>query len=67
MHHGPHKVTTPKGYKEAYEQYCAAGWQGLSYPAEFGGQALPDSLALFHAEMTATACFPWSMYPVSII
>ena len=35
------KVTTPKGFKEAYQQYVAGGWQGLSHPAEYGGQGLP--------------------------
>ncbi|MBR9805349.1 acyl-CoA dehydrogenase, partial [bacterium] len=24
------QVTTPKGYKEAYQEYVAGGWQGLS-------------------------------------
>ena len=25
-------VTTPKGFKEAYDQFCQGGWQGLSHP-----------------------------------
>lgn len=58
-----HTVITPPGYKDAYEQFCAGGWQGLSYPAHYGGQELPQSLALFTSEMAATACFPWTMYP----
>src|SRR3546814_14046115 len=28
-------VTTPKGFKEAYAQYVAGGWQGLSHPADY--------------------------------
>lgn len=58
-----HTVITPPGYKDAYDQYIAGGWQGLPYPAEYGGQNLPQSLALFTSEMAATACFPWTMYP----
>ena len=27
------EVTTPKGFKEAYDQFVAGGWQGLSSPA----------------------------------
>ena len=25
------EVTTPKGFKEAYDQFVMSGWQGLSY------------------------------------
>ncbi len=46
-----HTVITPPGYKEAYAQYCEAGWQSLGYPAEFGGQGMPQSLVLFHSEI----------------
>src|SRR5690606_8742614 len=35
------EVRTPAGYKEAYAQYAAGGWQGLSSPVEYGGQGLP--------------------------
>ena len=37
-HSGPHDVTTPPGFKEAYDQYVEGGWQGLNYPEELGGQ-----------------------------
>ena len=33
-------VTTPKGFKEAYGHFVAGGWQGLSFPVEYGGQGL---------------------------
>lgn len=57
------KVTTPKGYKEAYAQYIEGGWQGLSHPTEYGGQGLPMSLGLIKSEMTGTANWPFTMYP----
>ena len=57
------QVTTPKGYKEAYQEYVAGGWQGLSHPAEYGGQGLPMSLGLFKQEMMGTANWPFAMYP----
>ncbi len=38
------KVTTPKGFKEAYKKFADAGWIGLPVPAEFGGQGLPQLL-----------------------
>jgi len=56
-------VTTPKGYKEAYDEFVAGGWQGLSHPVEFGGQGLPASLGLIKSEMMATANWSFTMYP----
>jgi alkylation response protein AidB-like acyl-CoA dehydrogenase len=57
------KVTTPSGFKEAYQNYVGGGWQGLSYPVEYGGQGLPMSIGLIRSEMTGTANWSWSMYP----
>jgi len=55
-------VTTPAGFKQAYAQYAAGGWQGLSYPAEYGGQGLPMSLNVFKAEMMGSANWSFNMY-----
>lgn len=60
---GLNKVKTPKGFKEAYDLYCEQGWQGLSFPQEFGGQGLPTSFGLFRSEMIGTANFTWGMFP----
>lgn len=57
------EVTTPKGFKEAYDQFVQGGWQGLSYPEEFGGQGLPMSLNLIKSEMMGTANWSFTMYP----
>lgn len=57
------EVKTPKGFKEAYDQFVQGGWQGLSYPEEFGGQALPMSLNLIKSEMMGTANWSFTMYP----
>ena len=57
------EVRTPTGYKEAYQQFIEAGWQGLSYPEEYGGQGLPMSLGVLKTEMMATANWPFLMYP----
>src|SRR3546814_15695312 len=48
-------VTTPKGFKEAYAQYVAGGWQGLSHPAEYGGPGLPRGLGVLQTEMIGRA------------
>ncbi len=57
------EVTTPTGFKEAYQQFVEGGWQGISYPEEFGGMNLPMSLNLIKSEMMGTANWPWAMYP----
>ena len=57
------EVKTPKGFKEAYDQFVQGGWQGLSYPEEFGGQNLPQSLNLIKSEMMGTANWSFQMYP----
>lgn len=56
-------VSTPKGFKEAYQKYVEGGWQSLSHPQEYGGQGLPQSLGLIKSEMIGTANWAWSMYP----
>ncbi|OAL77799.1 acyl-CoA dehydrogenase [Acinetobacter sp. SFB] len=57
------EVRTPKGFKEAYDQFVQGGWQGLSYPEEYGGQGLPMSLNLIKSEMMGTANWSFTMYP----
>src|SRR5258708_17802437 len=39
------KVTTPKGFKEAYRQFVETGWNALQAPAEHGGEGLPRILS----------------------
>lgn len=56
-------VTTPEGFKEAYQQYVESGWPSLSHHAEVGGQGLPESLGMMVTEFVATANWAWSMYP----
>jgi alkylation response protein AidB-like acyl-CoA dehydrogenase len=57
------KVITPKGFKEAYQQFVDGGWSSLSHPLEHGGQGLPPSLGMVQSEMTGTANWSWAMYP----
>lgn len=56
------EVTTPKGFKEAYQQYIEGGWHGLSHPVAYGGQGLPQSVGLIRTEMIGTANWAWAMY-----
>ncbi|RFA29196.1 acyl-CoA dehydrogenase [Alkalilimnicola ehrlichii] len=56
-------VTTPSGFKEAYQQYVEGGWPSLAAPAEFGGQSLPESLSFALSEMVGQSNWAWGMYP----
>ncbi len=56
-------VTTPPGFKEAYQQYVESGWPSLPHKEEWGGQGLPESLGIVINEMIGTANWSWSMYP----
>ena len=58
------EVTTPAGFKEAYQQYVEGGWASLAQNPDFGGQGLPESLATVIAEINGTANWAWSMYPM---
>ena len=57
------QVTTPDGFKEAYQQFVEGGWQGLSHPLDYGGQGLPQSIGVIKSELTGTANWSWAMYP----
>ncbi len=39
-------VRTSPGFKDAYRQYVEGGWNSLAFPEEWGGQALPQTLAI---------------------
>lgn len=56
-------VTTPEGFKEAYQQYVEGGWPSLPHSEDVGGQGLPESLGLMVTEMIGTANWSWGMYP----
>ena len=58
-----HKVQTPKGFHEAYQQYVDAGWPSLSCDPEYGGQGLPVVLNNSFYEMLNSANQAWTMYP----
>ncbi|MEL6878471.1 MAG: acyl-CoA dehydrogenase C-terminal domain-containing protein [Pseudomonadota bacterium] len=61
--HEDGSVTTPDGFKEAYEQYVESGWGTLAKPEEFGGQGLPHVLGFAVEEFTGTANQAFAMYP----
>lgn len=61
--HEDGSVTTPTGFKEAYQQFVEGGWPSLAHEEEHGGQGLPESLGIVMSEMVGTANWSWGMYP----
>jgi alkylation response protein AidB-like acyl-CoA dehydrogenase len=57
-------VTTPAGFRKAYEQYVANGWAGLTAPAAYGGQEMPQTLGAAVKEMLDAANLAWGNYPL---
>jgi len=58
-----HEVTTPKGFKEAYQKYVEGGWPALACDPAYGGQGLPLLVNQFFYEMLNSANQAWTMYP----
>jgi alkylation response protein AidB-like acyl-CoA dehydrogenase len=56
------QVETPEGYREAFRLYAEGDWQGLTVPAEEGGQGLPLSMGMVVSEIFGSGNWAWSMY-----
>ncbi|MBN8980359.1 MAG: acyl-CoA dehydrogenase C-terminal domain-containing protein [Rhizobiales bacterium] len=61
--HDDGRVTTPKGFKDAWKQLGEGGWLGLVGPTQYGGQGLPVTLAQPVNEFMMSANMAFSMYP----
>ena len=57
-------VTTPKGFKEAYEAYSEGGWSGLTGDTNYGGQGMPKVLSAMIEEMFFGANSSFCLYTI---
>ena len=57
-------VTTTPGFKAAFDQFAAGGWQGLQHPPEFGGQGLPKTIGAACIEMINSANMSFALCPL---
>lgn len=57
-------VTTPDGWKEAYQQFSEAGWNGLAFNPEFGGQGMPGLLSAAVQEMWHSSNMAFGLCPL---
>ncbi len=61
--HADGSVTTPKGFKDAFDQYRTAGWGTLGAPKAYGGQGLPHVISTAFEEFISSANMAFGMYP----
>jgi alkylation response protein AidB-like acyl-CoA dehydrogenase len=57
-------VRTPQGFRDAYKQFCAGGWNALPFEAEWGGQSLPRLVSTPVQEMWKSANLSFSLCPL---
>jgi alkylation response protein AidB-like acyl-CoA dehydrogenase len=62
VRHEDGTVSTPPGFKEAWDQFTAGGWTTLSAPEEFGGQGLPQVVGTAVTEYLLSANQAFEMY-----
>ena len=55
-------VTTPDGFKEAYNTYIEGGWVGLSGNPAYGGMGMPKMLSVQFEEMLYAADSSFALY-----
>jgi alkylation response protein AidB-like acyl-CoA dehydrogenase len=55
-------VTTPPGFKQAYDRFREGGWPTLTAPEEFGGQGLPQVIGTAIGEYILSANHSFEMY-----
>src|SRR5580658_8683921 len=57
-------VTMPTGFKQAYKQFIAGGWNALAFEPEFGGQGLPRLVSTAVQEMWKASNMAFSLCPL---
>jgi len=62
VRHDDGSVSTPPGFKDAWDQFTAGGWTTLSAPEEFGGQGLPQTVGTAVTEYLLSANQAFEMY-----
>ncbi len=60
----PEGVVTAPGFRDAYQQFAAAGWSQLGSPPQYGGQLAPQILATAVQEFWASANLAFKLCPM---
>lgn len=56
-------VTTPDGFKEAYNKYVELGFTSLTGSEAYGGQGFPTIFRIAISEIITATNWSWGMYP----
>lgn len=56
-------VSTPSGFKDAYDLFAQGGWCGISSDPNYGGMGMPVMVNTVMQEMICSANFSFGMYP----
>ena len=57
------QVFTPKGFKEAYQEFVGGGWPAMTGDPAYGGQGLPHLARFVFDEFLCSSNLSFSMYP----
>ncbi len=60
----PEGVTSPKGFKEAYQTYCEGGWAALGGNPDYDGMGMPKTLISPIEEMVQGANVAFGLAPM---
>jgi alkylation response protein AidB-like acyl-CoA dehydrogenase len=60
--HDDGSVSTPPGFKQAWDKFVEGGWTTLSAPEQYGGQGLPQTLGTAVTEYLLSANQAFEMY-----
>jgi len=63
VHFAEGRVTTPKGFREAYAELVAGGWPALTADPAHGGQGMPHMVNILFEEMLNGACLSFGLFP----
>lgn len=58
------EVTTPEGFREAYQTLVEGGWNGLGGNPEFGGMGMPKTLVVQFEEMLQASNMAFGLAPM---
>ena len=57
------RVTTPRGFRQAYAKLVEGGWPALTARPEHGGQGMPHMVNILFEEMLNGACLAFGLFP----
>ncbi|HYE27496.1 MAG TPA: acyl-CoA dehydrogenase C-terminal domain-containing protein [Allosphingosinicella sp.] len=62
VRHDDGSVSTPPGFKQAWDRFVEGGWTTLSAPEQYGGQGLPQTVGTAVTEYLLSANQAFEMY-----